>query len=69
MAFTLAFLKNRGLGQLANDLLTKKQGHPTTVSSKIRVNTFRLCKVLLDLQKCILSGATKFFSVRSSWGN
>ena len=30
---------------------------------------FRLSRVLLDLQKCILSGATKFLSVRSSQGN
>ena len=30
---------------------------------------FRLSRVLLDLQKCILSGAIKFVSVRSSWGN
>ena len=30
---------------------------------------FRLSRVLLDLQKCILSGAIKFVSVRSSQGN
>ena len=32
------------------------QGHPTTVS----------IRVLLDLEKCILSGAIKFVPVRSS---
>ena len=30
---------------------------------------FRLSRVFLDLQKCILSGAIKFVSVRSSQGN
>ena len=30
---------------------------------------FRLSRVLLDLQECILSGAIKFVSVRSSQGN
>ena len=30
---------------------------------------FRLPRVLLDIYKCILSGAIKFVSVRSSWGN
>ena len=30
---------------------------------------FRLCRVLLDIQKCILSGATKLLSVWSSKGN
>ena len=30
---------------------------------------FMLSRVLFDLQKCILSGARKFVSVRSSYGN
>ena len=41
------------------------QGHPTTASSQFCT----LFRVLLDLYKCILSGAIKFVFVRSSYGN
>ena len=41
------------------------QGHPTTASSQFCT----LSRVLLDLYKCILSGAIKFVFVRSSYGN
>ena len=41
------------------------QGHATTASSQFCT----LSRVLLDLYKCILSGAIKFVFVRSSYGN
>ena len=49
---------------------TKKAGAPNDSCLLNALKTlFRLFRVLLDLQKCILSGAKKFISVRSSSGN
>ena len=54
-----------------NTLSYIRSRHSTTVSSL--VNTLQilseLSRVLLDRQKCILTGAIKFLSVRQSLGN
>ena len=50
-------------------MAVKVQGHPKTVSSESIEKTFKATQTLLDLQKCILSGAIKFVSARSSQGN
>ena len=50
-------------------MVVKAQGHPKTVSSESIEMTFKATQILLDLQKCILSGAIKFVSARSSQGN
>ena len=48
--------------------LGTRLGYPTTVFTSSALKTlFWLSRVLLDLQICILRGAAKYVSVRSSW--